>query len=209
MENYQQKIDDLLRKAKSQGAARAARANKPFITNIVVAEKTREDLKSLKDIWRGMDATDSRNTTPTIGFRKTGKSTKGKKPTKSSTRNKKNRTNWQPYHHSNMENVPVRSPTFSESSSMSTDEDGDVLMLSAASTPTEITPTNRKFLNNYFPKGKRKPRSAEFIIGDKLNDASPDTLRIFNAIQSNDSNGELDLDKEYKLDNPFLITKSN
>ncbi|CAI2171112.1 11092_t:CDS:2 [Funneliformis geosporum] len=201
MENYQQKIDELLRKAKAQGAARAAKANKPFITNIVVAEKPKEDLKSLKDIWRGMDAMDSRNTTPANRFRKAGKSTKGKKPTKSSTRNKKNRTNWQPYHHSNMENFPVQSPTFSERSSIITDEDGDVLMMSAASTPKEITPPNRNILNGYFPKGKRKPRSTEFISGDKLNDASPDTLRILKALQSNDSNGELDLDKGYELEN--------
>jgi hypothetical protein len=41
------------------GAARAARTGKPFITNIVVVpkeeQKPKEELKSLKDIWRSMD----------------------------------------------------------------------------------------------------------------------------------------------------------
>ncbi|RIA94546.1 hypothetical protein C1645_873361 [Glomus cerebriforme] len=111
MENYQQKIDDLLRKARAQGAARAAGTRRPFITNIVVTPKKeetpKEELKSLKDIWRSLDTLDSKNSTR---FRKTGKSFKGKKSKtkKLSSGNKNHREDWQPYR-TNMENIPVQS----------------------------------------------------------------------------------------------------
>ncbi len=47
---------------------------------------------------------------------------------------------------------------------------------------------------------KRKQKSTEFVTGDKLNDASPDTLRIL-AVRSN---GEFGL-PEFKLENVSMI----
>ncbi|GET01420.1 hypothetical protein GLOIN_2v1672645 [Rhizophagus clarus] len=317
MDNYQQKIDALLRKARAQGVARAAGTKKSFITNIVVTPKDGE-LKSLKDIWRNMDISDSKNPTSTI---KSRKSTKDKKSNtkKSSSSNKNNR---EEFKHINMENIPfvgfrrnkssfnlkkykdtpqlnrkytlltdspgsdqssdtsplknvkkpaitnyfqrmgiktghtertdtispnfispdiIRSNTisvetectmvssaFSENSSLTSDESGDVLMTSAVSSPMvlsdddeemcikgeaavfklsgrksdhRITPPNRNAsVVGYFQKGKRQQRFTEFVTGDKLNDISPDTLRILAAAQSN---GGLDRGSEMK--NPFII----
>lgn len=64
-----------------------------------------------------------------------------------------------------------------------------------------ITPPSRNALVGYFQKGKRQQKSTELVTGDKLNDVSPDTLRILAAAQSN---GEFDLE-EYKLPNVSII----
>ncbi|PKK59283.1 hypothetical protein RhiirC2_857418 [Rhizophagus irregularis] len=101
MENYQQKINDLLRKARAQGVARAAGPKKSFITNIVVTPKG-EEPKSLKDIWRN---TDSKNPT-TIKSRKKGKSTKDKK-SKTKKPSSGNRNHQEEFQRTNVENIPV------------------------------------------------------------------------------------------------------